>query len=495
MVPDLAAQLDITWVMIGAVLVLFMQAGFLFLEIGFSRRKSAGSGVAKILVNLGIASLAWWAVGWGVSSASGNELFGTEGFFFHIGQTVAGSTMGASDAALMLFGMLFCAVSLAIVWGTTLERIKLSAYVIYAVVFAAVIYPLVAHAVYGGGLLSDIGGRPVMDFAGSTVVHLTGAVGGLAALLLLGPRLGKYGPDGSTRMIPGHSIPMVGLGVMILWVGWFGFNAGSTFGTGGNFMAVVALNTQLAAAGGVIAALATVRIMRRTVDVAMVANGAIAGLVAITAGSGFVDFQAAPVIGAVGGVIVVYGSIRIERLRLDDPVGALSAHGLAGIWGTLAVGLFAAPGLILDGAAPGVFYGLTGAAPLGATLGQLGVQAIGVVAAFAFVFLLSWATFAALRATIGIRVSEEEELAGLDISAHGTYGYPEYFADSSASGGFPEGSFLDPYVRPGPQASLMRADPRTGPGGLGERAHAERIRVTTVRNPGGYENSNPGGSR
>ncbi len=491
MVFDLATQLDVTWVMIGVVLVLFMQAGFLFLEIGFSRRKSAGSGVAKILVNLGIASLAWWAVGWGVSSPSGNVLFGTEGFFFHLGQKVGGITMAAPDAALMLFGMLFCAVSLAIVWGTTLERIKLSAYVIYAIVFAAVIYPLVAHSVYGGGLLSDIGGRPVMDFAGSSVVHLTGAVGGLAALLLLGPRLGKYGPDGSTRMIPGHSIPMVGLGVLILWVGWFGFNAGSTFGTEGSFMAVVALNTQLAAAAGVAAALVTVRIMRRTVDVSMVANGAIAGLVAITAGAGFVSSWAAPVIGAVGGVIVVRGSIRLDSIGLDDPVGALSAHGLAGIWGTLAVGLFAAPGLILDGAAPGVFYALFGGASTGAAFGQLGVQAVGVGATFVAVFLLSYATFFALKATIGIRVSEEEELAGLDISAHGTYGYPEYFADSPGTGsGVPAGSFFDPYVWPGPQASLMRADLRAGPGGADEQMH-----VTTVRDAGGPENSNPGGPR
>jgi len=491
MTPDLAAQLNITWVMIGAVLVLFMQAGFLFLEIGFSRRKSAGSGVAKILVNLGIASLAWWMVGWGVSSASGNRLFGTEGFFFHIGQNVGGSTMGASDAALMLFGMLFCAVSLAIVWGTTLERIKLSAYVIYAIVFAAVIYPLVAHSVYGGGFLSDIAGRPVMDFAGSSVVHLTGAVGGLAALLLLGPRLGKYKEDGSARLIPGHSIPMIGLGVLILWVGWFGFNAGSTLGTEGNFMAVVALNTQLAAAGGVAAALFTIWIIRRTVDVSMVANGAIAGLVAITAGAGFVDFWAAPVIGAVGGVIVVFGSIKLDAIRLDDPVGALSAHGLSGIWGTLAVGLFAAPGLVLDGAAPGVFYGLFGGEPLGASLGQLGVQAVGVVAIFVAVFLLSYATFAALKATIGIRVSEPDELAGLDISAHGTYGYPEYFADSPATGsGVPEGSFFDPYVRPGLSAALLGTGGPAAAGGPGER-----ISTTTVAAAGGHKNSNPGGTR
>jgi Amt family ammonium transporter len=412
--------------MIAAVLVLFMQAGFLFLEIGFSRQKNVGAGVAKILVNLGIATLAWWSVGFGISSLSGNKIFGTEGFFFHHGQLIGGVPVGGSETALMLFGMLFCAVSLAIVWGTTLERIKFAAYAIYAVVFAAVIYPLVAHGVYGGGLLADIGGKPVMDFAGSSVVHLTGAVGGLAALLLLGPRIGKYGSDGRSRAIPGHSMPIVGLGVLILWVGWYGFNAGSTFGTADNLFAEVALNTQLAAAAGALTALAVVYLKTRSLDVGMAGNGAIAGLVAITAPSGFVEFWAAPIIGAVGGVVVVYGVLAIDKY-LDDPVGALSAHGLAGIWGTLAVGLFGSERLILDGAAPGVIYGLFGDADLGATVGQFAVQAVGVIATFTLVFTLSIATFYAIKKAIGLRVSEREELDGLDISSHGMYGYPESF--------------------------------------------------------------------
>ena len=264
--------------------------------------------------------------------------------------------MAGSDAMLMLFGLAFCAVSLAIVWGTTLERIKFGAYVIYAIVFGAVIYPLIAHAVWGGGLLSDIGGKPVMDFAGSSVVHLTGAVGALAALLLLGPRMGKYGPDGKPRAIPGHSMPLVGLGVIILWIGWFGFNGGSTFETAGSFFGEVMLNTQLAAAAGVIGASLAVWLKSRTLDVGMAGNGAIAGLVGITAPSGFVEFWAAPIIGFVAGLIVVYAVLAIEKL-LDDPVGALSAHGLAGIWGTLAVGIFASPRLVVEGAGPGVWYG------------------------------------------------------------------------------------------------------------------------------------------
>jgi ammonium transporter, Amt family len=423
-------ELDMVWVAVATVLVFLMQAGFMFLEVGFSRQKNAGTGVAKVLVNLAIVTLAWWALGYGVAEGGGNDFFGTSGFFFHfdqvVGQGEEAFNVAGSDAMLMLFGLAFCAVSLAIVWGTTLERIKFGAYVIYAAVFGAVIYPLIAHAVWGGGLLSDIGGKPVMDFAGSSVVHLTGAVGALAALLLLGPRKGKYDANGNPRAIPGHSMPLVGLGVIILWIGWFGFNGGSTFETSASFFGEVMLNTQLAAAAGVIGASLAVWLKSRTLDVGMAGNGAIAGLVGITAPSGFVEFWAAPIIGFVAGLIVVYAVLAIEKL-LDDPVGALSAHGLAGIWGTLAVGIFASPRLVVEGAGSGVWYGIFGDEALSTTLGQLGVQGLAVLFTFVVVFAISIATFALIKATIGLRVSDEEEEAGLDISSHGMYGYPEQF--------------------------------------------------------------------
>jgi ammonium transporter, Amt family len=423
-------ELDMVWVAVATVLVFLMQAGFMFLEIGFSRQKNAGTGVAKVLVNLAIVTLAWWALGYGVAEGGGNDFFGTSGFFFHfdqvVGQGEEAFNVAGSDAMLMLFGLAFCAVSLAIVWGTTLERIKFGAYVIYAAVFGAVIYPLIAHAVWGGGLLSDIGGKPVMDFAGSSVVHLTGAVGALAALLLLGPRKGKYDADGKPRAIPGHSMPLVGLGVIILWIGWFGFNGGSTFETSASFFGEVMLNTQLAAAAGVIGASLAVWLKSRTLDVGMAGNGAIAGLVGITAPSGFVEFWAAPIIGFIAGLIVVYAVLAIEKL-LDDPVGALSAHGLAGIWGTLAVGIFASPRLIVEGAGPGIWYGLFGDASFSTAIGQLGVQGLAVLFTFVVVFAISITTFALIKATIGLRVSDEEEEAGLDISSHGMYGYPEQF--------------------------------------------------------------------
>jgi ammonium transporter, Amt family len=442
-------ELDMTWIMVATALVIFMQAGFLLLEIGFSRSKNVGAGVAKILVNLGIVSIAWYMFGQGVNGP-GNEIIGTDGFFFHVGQDVAGTVMGNADIGFALFGLAFCAVSLAIVWGTTLERIKFGAYVIFAFVFGALIYPLIAHAVWSGdGLLDNIGGKEVLDFAGSSVVHLTGATAGFAALLLLGARAGKYGNDGKPRAIPGHSMPLVGLGVLILWIGWFGFNAGSTLSTDDVAFAEVAWNTQLAAAAGVIGALLIVWVKTRALDVGMAGNGAIAGLVGITAGCGYVEQWAAPIIGFIAGVIVVYSVIGIEKY-LDDPVGALSAHGVAGIWGTLAVGIFGTERLVGDTASPGVWYGLIGDASLSATVGQLGVQAVGVVATFVVVFGLSIATFYAIKKTMGLRVSEDEELAGLDISSHGMYGYPEEFIPREE---YPMPSAPSPHVAGTPVAA------------------------------------------
>lgn len=424
--PQMVSELNMVWVAIATVLVFLMQAGFMFLEIGFSRQKNAGTGVAKILINLALCTIAWWAIGYGVAEGGGNDFFGDSGFLFHFGQTVAGEAVNGETAMLMLYGLAFCAVSLAIVWGTTLERIKFGAYVIYAIVFGAVIYPLIAHAVWGGGLLSDIGGKPVMDFAGSSVVHLTGAVGALAALLLLGPRKGKYDAAGRPRVIPGHSMPLVGLGVIVLWIGWFGFNGGSTFETAGSFFGEVMLNTQLAAAAGVVGASLAVYLKSRTLDVGMAGNGAIAGLVGITAPSGFVEFWAAPIIGFVAGLLVVFAVLAIDRL-LDDPVGALSAHGLAGIWGTLSVGIFGSARLVSEGAAPGLWYSVFGDEPFGASLGQLAVQGVAVLFTFIVVFAISIGTFALIKGTIGLRVDDEEEEAGLDISSHGMYGYPEQF--------------------------------------------------------------------
>jgi Amt family ammonium transporter len=285
-------------------------------------------------------------------------------------------------------------------------------------VFSAFIYPIFSGWVFGGGWLQNNLG--MQDFAGSTAVHLIGATGALAALLHLGPRKGKFGTDGKPRAIPGHNMPLFGLGIFILWLGWFGFNPGSTLNAlDGRFPEVV-LTTNIAAAGGVLMAVVTAYWKTGKIDIGMAGNGAIAALVAITAPSGYVVPWAALVIGMVAGVIVVLGVYAIDKF-VDDPVGALSAHGLAGIWGTLACGIFTHPDLATFNAVGDGGFIYTG------SLHQLGVQALGVVVVFSGVFVSSYVVFGIIKATYGMRVSEEEELAGLDISEHGMYGYPEQF--------------------------------------------------------------------
>src|SRR3954466_2737893 len=415
------------WVLVAGILVMFMQAGFAFLEIGFSRGKNAGTIVAKILVNFAIAGLMFYAVGFAFAFGDGGSLIGTHGFFlagdngaanFPLAWSGPGSTGHVTVETLWFFQFVFCAVSLAIVWGTTLERIKFGVYVIYAVVFAGLIYPIASHSVVGGGWMkSNLGAR---DCPGSTAVHLIGATGAFAALLLLGPRRGKYGKDGKPRAIPGHNMPLFGLGVLILWLGWFGFNPGSTLNAMDGRFTEVALVTMMAAAAGVLAAIGTAYWKTKAIDIGMAGNGAIGALVAITAPSGYVEPWAAVIIGALAGVIVPLGVYAIDR-KIDDPVGALTAHGLCGVWGTLACGIFTSPRLAKFNAVgdPGVLY--TG------SFHQLLVQGLGVVTVFAFVFVLSFAAFWAIKKTYGLRVSADEEEAGLDISEHGMYGYPEQF--------------------------------------------------------------------
>jgi Amt family ammonium transporter len=418
---DALVAVNTVWVIVAAVFVLFMQAGFLLLEIGFSRQKNVGTVVPKVLANLSIAALCYWAVGFALAFGGSGWFAGTHGTFLGTTNSDLFPAMAFSDATVpskFFFQFVFCAVSLAIVWGTTLERIKFGAYLIYAVIFSALIYPIISHWIFGGGWLQANFG--MQDFAGSTVVHLIGATGAFAALLLLGPRQGKYGSDGKPNVIPGHSMPFVGLGVIILWFGWFGFNPGSTLQAVGGRFAEVVVVTNLAAAAGVVGAMATIYLVTRTFDIGMTANGAVAALVAITAPSGYVEFWAAPIIGFIAGIIVVGGVILIDR-TLDDPVGALSSHGLAGIWGTLSCGLFTSKRLAeANGVGdPGLFYS--------GSFHQLAVQALGVAAAFASVFTVSFLVFFVVKATYGLRVKPEEERYGLDIVEHGMWGYPEQF--------------------------------------------------------------------
>ena len=446
-----SAAINSIWLMLAALLVIFMQAGFALLEIGFSRQKNAGTVVAKILTNFSIAAVMYWAVGFAFAFGNG-ALVGWDGFFLvdYGDPREAFGVMGLSNATIeakWLFQFSFCAVSLAIVWGTTLERIRFGVYIIYAIVFAGVIYPIASHWVFGGGWLQSSLG--MQDFAGSTAVHMIGATGALAVLLQLGPRRGRYGPDGTPRAMPGHNMPLFGLGVLILWLGWFGFNPGSTLGAMDGRFAQVAVVTLLAAGAGVLTAIVTAAWKTGTIDIGMAGNGAIGALVAITAPSGYVEPWAAPVIGAIAGVVVPLGVYWIDR-RLDDPVGALSAHGLCGVWGTLACGLFTSPRLAeYNGVGdPGLLY--TGSP------GQLGTQALGIAVVFAFVFVLSYAAFSAIRRVYGLRVSSEQEEAGLDISEHGMYGYPEQFIPAPELVGpvpAPAGAVREPH-RPAAPATV-----------------------------------------
>jgi ammonium transporter, Amt family len=450
---------DTVWVIVAAVFVMFMQAGFAMLEVGFSRMKNVGTVVAKVITNFGVSAMVYWAVGFALAfGAAATWLFpiiGWTGFFpsFSPGSHLNLPAMSASTvpaAAKWWFQFVFCAVSLAIVSGTMIERAKFIVFPIFAIPFAALIYPLISHQLFGGGFLQATLGA--QDFAGSTVVHLTGATAAFAGLLLLGPRIGKYERPRKPNAIPGHNMPLAMLGVLILWFGWFGFNPGSTLNATNLHFADVVVTTNLAAAAGAVAALLAIYLLTRTLDVGMVGNGAIAALVAITAPSGYVEPWAAIVIGAVAGVIVVGGVLAIDKY-LDDPVGCLPAHGLAGIWGTLSCGLFTVPALAkFNGVGRGgLFY--TG------SFAQLGAQVAAVAIAFVTVFCLSFAVFWVIKRTIGLRVGVAEEMEGLDISEHGMWGYPESFMPVPG-GVYRPAEF--PTVNPHPSGSRARVRSERG---------------------------------
>ncbi len=415
---------DTVWVMLAAFLVFFMQAGFFTLEIGFTRAKNAGHIAWKILVNMSISAIVFWAVGFAIAFGAGSSFAGSSGWFLNVAPGQANSVFAslaysnAPVSAKFLFEFAFAAVSLAIVWGALLERTKMIVYFVFAVVFTAFIYPVVGHWIWGGGWLSQLG---MQDFAGSTVVHLLGATSAFVGTLALGPRIGKYSRDGKPKPIPGHSMPLALLGVIILWLGWFGFNPGSTLNAMDLSFADIAVVTNMAAAAGVLSAMLMAWLLMGKPDIGMTANGAIAALVAITAPSGYVEPWAAVIIGGVAGALMVVMVLAIDRIRIDDPIGALSCHGISGIWGTLATGIFAAPAMVsrLKIGTPGLVYG--------GGFHQLGVQALGVAAVFTFVLICSGAVFYGMKALVGIRLSPEQELAGSDFAEHGMWGYPEHF--------------------------------------------------------------------
>ena len=412
------AAIDYVWILICAFLVMFMQPGFAMLEAGFCRAKNATNLMTKNLMDFAIGSLAFFLIGYAIMMGGDwYGLLGTEGWF------MLGDYYDVDKYLNMFWMLVFCATAATIVSGAVAERLKFKAYIIYSIVVSVIIYPIYGHWVWGGGWLSQLPfGMAALDFAGSGVVHAIGGFVGLAGAMVLGPRFGRYDRNRKPRAIPGHSIALAALGVFILWFGWFGFNPGSTCDAHHLRISVIAVNTNLAAAAAVLAALLIAKWRTKKWDTGMALNGAVAGLVAITASCAWVEGWAAIVIGLIAGALM-YASVKfIESKGIDDPVGAISVHGTCGLWGLLSVGFFA------DGTygnyaveapfATGLFYGGGGE--------QLLAQFISVVVVFAWAFGIGYLMFKLMDKAFGIRVPPEEELQGLDIPEHGTPAYPDF---------------------------------------------------------------------
>lgn len=409
-----AVAIDTVWTLIAAFLVFFMQAGFAMVEAGFTRAKNAGNIIMKNMMDFAAGTLVFWAVGFAIMFGAGNAFMGTTGFFLQ--DTFANLGLDIPIMAFFIFQTVFAATAATIVSGAMAERTNFSGYLAYSVVITAFIYPVVGHWIWGGGWLAELG---MVDFAGSTVVHSVGGWAALAGAIVLGPRIGKYNEDGTTNALPGHNLLMAALGVFILWFGWFGFNPGSTVAGTDLSIASIAVTTNLAAAAGAVLAMIVSWIKYGKADVSMTLNGALAGLVAITAGTAAVGNLSAVIIGSIGGIIVVYSVEFFDRLQIDDPVGAVSVHGVCGAFGTIAVGFFAAEGGLL----------------FGGGISLLITQLIGVGSVFFWAFGLGLVLFKVIDIVIGLRVSEEDEIEGLDYSEHGAESYPDFMVNIKAQKG------------------------------------------------------------
>ena len=417
-IEEVAKGVDFSWTLIAAFLVFFMQAGFAFLGAGLIRSKSTVNYMTKSFLDFAIAALSFWAFGfalmWGGSQAAsgltdGNAIIGYSGFF------LAGEANADDTALNWIFQMVFAGTAATIIAGAIAERTRINAYLAYSFIVGAIIYPIYGHWVWGGGWLSNLDiGQGAVDFAGSGVVHAVGGVVALAAAIVVGPRIGKFNEDGSANEIKGHNMPYVVIGTFILFFGWFGFNAGSTLSGTDPRIATIATNTLLAGAAGSVVALYLQMARNGKADLPMACNGALAGLVGITAPCAFVAPWAAVVIGAIAAPVMMGSVSLIERvLKVDDPVGAISVHGTTGLWGLLAVGIFA------DGS-----YGDVSGLIAG-NVEQILAQLISMVVVVAWAFVTGFLLFWVIDKTIGLRASEKEELEGLDSEEHGVSAYPE----------------------------------------------------------------------
>lgn len=422
-------MMDTMWTLVTAMLVFFMNLGFAMVESGLCRAKNTVNILAKNFIVFGVSSLAFLILGWGLMFGNGTPFFGTEGLLFLSGPDNSPATgdayQGAYQAiswasvpllAKFFFQLVFAGTAATIVSGAVAERIKFLSFVVFSFIMVALLYPITGHWIWGGGWLATYG---MWDFAGSTVVHSVGGWAALAGVLLLGPRLGKYGRDGRVHPIPGHNMTSATIGVFILWLGWFGFNPGSTMALDAKAISHIAVTTNTAAAAASMSALITAILLLGKPDLSMILNGCLAGLVAITAPCAWVSVGSSLIIGLIAGVLVVISVLAFDRWGIDDPVGALSVHLVCGVFGTLAVGLFADSSVApVSGPANGLFFG--------GGFGQLWAQFVGVVAVGAYTLGLSLVAWAAIKAVMGLRVPEHEEIEGLDFVEHGMSAYPDF---------------------------------------------------------------------
>lgn len=424
---ELKVMIDSVWVIFAGSLVFFMNAGFGMLEAGLCQSKNAVNILAKNFAVFAMASISFWVIGWGLMFGDGNAFIGTKGLFMLSGpdnspaggdayQGVYSSIEWATVPIYVkfFFQLVFAATAATIVSGVVAERIKYLSFLVFSLLLVAFIYPVSGHWIWGGGWLANLG---FWDFAGSTVVHSVGGWAALAGCILLGARKNKF-KEGRVSPIPGHSLPLATLGAFILWLGWFGFNPGSTMAAAAADIGRIAVVTNSAAAAGIITSTIVSWWVLGKPELSMILNGCLAGLVAITAPCAFVSVGSALVIGGVAGVLVVFSVVSFDKMRLDDPVGALSVHLVNGIWGTLALGLFAQAHFMPDTTGDGLFFG--GGAKL------LGAQAIGVLAVGAFTLVASFIIWGIIKAIMGMRVSEEEEQEGLDYGEHGNMSWPDF---------------------------------------------------------------------
>lgn len=423
---DVTMIIDTFWVLLAAILVFFMNLGFAAVEAGFARAKNTVNILSKNFIVFAVSSLGFLLLGWGLMFGGDNPFVGTSHLFI-----LGGGDLSFYDSTLtsnvpfwgkFFFQLVFCGTAATIVSGAVAERIKYVAFIIFSFVLTLIIYPIVGHWVWGGGWLSDMG---FMDFAGDAVVHSLGGWGALSGALILGPRIGKYGKDGKAKAIPGHSMSLAVIGLFVLWLGWFGFNPGSTmsFQNPADVVSIL-MTTNTAAIAAVLTSTITSWIYLGKPDLGMTINGCLAGLVGITGSCAYVSVLSSLIIGAIAGVLVVFLVVFFDKIKIDDPVGATSVHLGCGTFGTLCVGLFAQEGVTSLSTRNGLFFG--------GGFGLLGTQIVGILAIGIFGFVTTALVWLALKKTIGIRVSTEEEIAGLDIGEHGNMAYPDFAPISAA---------------------------------------------------------------